>query len=100
MADGNGTVLTLREVAKRLRVHPITIHRLIRGAKLPAFRIGRVWRFNSEELDSWLIGARRRLQDKDYRGKRFEQYVLARRCPRRDRCRHSPRCTARPDDRR
>jgi excisionase family DNA binding protein len=43
--------MTLREVARYLSVHQLTIHRAIKaGAKLGQFRVGRVWRFSREEL--------------------------------------------------
>lgn len=54
-----GKVLNVQEVAERLHVHPITVYRMIKGAHLPAFRIGRVWRFNSEAVDRWLLTTKR-----------------------------------------
>jgi excisionase family DNA binding protein len=61
--------MNVRDVAERLQVHPITVYRLIRGAHLPAFRIGRVWRFNSEELDNWLMVTKRHHPTQHYRRK-------------------------------
>jgi excisionase family DNA binding protein len=48
-------VLTLRETAEMLKVHPCTIYRLIRRQKLPAFKLGSDWRFNREQLDKWRL---------------------------------------------
>ena len=48
-----GDVLTVREVAKYLHVHQSTIYRLLKGKKLPAFKIGSDWRFNIEKIDQW-----------------------------------------------
>jgi excisionase family DNA binding protein len=59
-------VMNVHDVAARLQVHPITVYRLIKGAHLPAFRIGRVWRFNSEELDKWLMVTKRHNPTKHY----------------------------------
>ena len=48
-------VLTEKELAKYLKVHPSTIYRLLRTEQLPAFRIGSDWRFNAEEIERWLL---------------------------------------------
>ena len=47
-------VLTLEEVAELLRVHPITIYRLLRERRIPAFKIGSEWRFNRESIEKWI----------------------------------------------
>jgi excisionase family DNA binding protein len=52
--------LTTDEVARRLRVHPTTILRRL-GAmddadpeRIPAVRVGRVWRIPRREFEEWL----------------------------------------------
>jgi excisionase family DNA binding protein len=45
--------MTLQETAEYLRVTRSTIHRLLKRNQIPAFRIGRHWRFNVEEIDNW-----------------------------------------------
>jgi len=47
-------VMTVREVAAYLHVAPRTIYRLLRNSRLPAFRMGSDWRFNTEEIQRWL----------------------------------------------
>jgi excisionase family DNA binding protein len=47
-------VMTVGEVAKYLRVHQTTIYRLLKTHKLPAFRVGSDWRFNSETIEKWM----------------------------------------------
>jgi excisionase family DNA binding protein len=47
------TVMTLQEIADYLRVTRSTIHRLLKRNQIPAFRIGRHWRFNAKEIDDW-----------------------------------------------
>lgn len=47
------TVMTLQEIANYLRVTRSTIHRLLKRNQIPAFRIGRHWRFNVEEIENW-----------------------------------------------
>jgi len=48
------TWLTLEEAAKHLKIGKSTLYRLAREGELPAHRMGRVWRFDAEELDKWL----------------------------------------------
>ncbi|MBU1345281.1 MAG: helix-turn-helix domain-containing protein [Proteobacteria bacterium] len=48
------TWLTLEEAAKHLKIGKSTIYRLAREGDLPAHRMGRVWRFDVDELDAWV----------------------------------------------
>jgi excisionase family DNA binding protein len=52
--DNPIVVLTVREVADYLRVHPSTVYKLLRTRQVPAFRIGSDWRFNKEKIDQWM----------------------------------------------
>jgi len=52
-------ILTLENVADYLRVHPSTIYRLLKKGQLPAFKVGRDWRFNLESIDRWRSDAER-----------------------------------------
>ena len=47
-------IMTTREVAKYLRLHEITIGKLVKEVKIPGVRIGRVWRFDKETIDKWI----------------------------------------------
>jgi excisionase family DNA binding protein len=48
-------LLSESEAAKFLGgLHPKTVQRMARRGELPAFRIGRYWRFRASELDRWL----------------------------------------------
>ena len=53
-------VLTVRELAGYLRIHQVTVYRLLREQKLPAFRIGSDWRFNREEIERWMTHEQKR----------------------------------------
>jgi excisionase family DNA binding protein len=53
MLPPSRTVMTLQETADYLRVTRSTIHRLLKRNQIPAFRIGRHWRFNVEEIERW-----------------------------------------------
>jgi excisionase family DNA binding protein len=50
-----GNVMTVKEVAEYLRVHPSTVYRLLKERKIPAFLIGSDWRFNREQIDAWMV---------------------------------------------
>ena len=47
-------VLTLREIAERLKLHPNTLRRYAKEGELPAMKFGRVWRVSEEDLNNWL----------------------------------------------
>ena len=46
--------LTPNEVAKVLKLHPFTVTRLAREGKLPAFKVGGVWRFRRDQFENWV----------------------------------------------
>ena len=52
-------VLTVHSVAEYLHVHPSTIYRLLKNRQLPAFKVGRDWRFDREAIDRWRADAER-----------------------------------------
>ena len=59
-ADGHnptGEVLTVAEVSKRWRIHPMTIYRAIENGQLKAQRIGRAIRITPEALRAWMGGS-------------------------------------------
>ncbi len=47
-------ILTITEVAERLGMHPVTVYRLVKEARLPVFRIGRMLRFDADEIEKWI----------------------------------------------
>jgi len=51
-------ILTITEVAERLRMHPVSVYRLVKEAKLPVFRIGRLLRFDADEVEKWILSAK------------------------------------------
>ena len=48
------TILTVGEVSQYLRIHPTTIYRLVRTNRIPGFRVGSDWRFNTDAIDRWM----------------------------------------------
>lgn len=50
----NTQIMTLREVAKYLGLHAMTVYKLTREGRVPAAKIGGQWRFKRDVLDEWL----------------------------------------------
>jgi excisionase family DNA binding protein len=48
------TIMTVKEVAEYLRVHESSIYRLSKAGKIPAYKVGRSWRFKKDKIDEWL----------------------------------------------
>lgn len=46
--------LTAKQVAEYLQVKPLTIYQWAREEKIPAIKIGRIWRFKKEAIDKFL----------------------------------------------
>jgi excisionase family DNA binding protein len=51
-------ILTVSELAEHLNVHRITIYRLLKSGSLPGFKIGRVWRFDLDEIGNWMASSK------------------------------------------
>jgi excisionase family DNA binding protein len=47
-------VMTLKQVAIYLQLDVTTIYRLAQSHRIPATKIGRVWRFRKDLIDKWL----------------------------------------------
>ncbi len=47
-------ILTAKEVADYLNLHPLTVHRYAREGKIPAFKIGTDWRFHKQHIERWI----------------------------------------------
>ena len=58
----NEKLLTPAQVAERLQITERTVYEWIRGGKLPALKLGRLWRIWPEDLEAFLEGARARAQ--------------------------------------
>lgn len=54
MKDEPGQILTLDEVAAYLKVGKRTVYRLAAAKKIPAFKVGGIWRFPQADIDNWI----------------------------------------------
>lgn len=46
--------LTPNEISKILKLHPFTVTRLAREGKIPAFKVGGVWRIETSKFERWI----------------------------------------------
>jgi excisionase family DNA binding protein len=51
---GNDEVLTVKEASGYLKVAEKTLYRFIREQNIPAFKLGKEWRFKRSLLDAWM----------------------------------------------
>ena len=49
-----GEILTIKEVAKYLKVTERTLYRLVQDGQIPAFKVGASWRFKRTDIDTWI----------------------------------------------
>jgi excisionase family DNA binding protein len=47
-------IMTTKEMAEYLKLHEITICKYAGEGRIPAIRIGRVWRFDKDVIDGWI----------------------------------------------
>ena len=51
---GEEHILTIKEVAGYLKVTERTIYRLSQAKKIPAFKVGGMWRFMRVDIEAWI----------------------------------------------
>ncbi|MRR31173.1 DNA-binding protein [bacterium] len=54
-SSGKIQVLTVHDVATYLRLSEAKVYRLAREGGVPAFRLGRSWRFRKDLIDAWML---------------------------------------------
>jgi len=47
-------IMTVREIAEYLGVHPMTIYKYVQDGKIPAFKIGASWRIRRDSIKKWM----------------------------------------------
>lgn len=50
----NEDILTIRELAKYLKIAEKTAYRFASEGKVPGFKVGSAWRFRKSEIDRWI----------------------------------------------
>jgi excisionase family DNA binding protein len=50
--------MTVASPARYLNCHSGTVYRLLKERKIPAFRLGKNWRFLRSDIDDWIAGLR------------------------------------------
>ena len=48
------TIMNVRELAIYLRLSEAKIYRMANSGFIPAFRVGKSWRFKREMIDDWI----------------------------------------------
>jgi len=51
---GDNDLFTVRELAKYLRMKPVTIYKHATQGKIPGFKVGSHWRFKKSTVDNWI----------------------------------------------
>lgn len=53
-------VFKVKELAAYLRAPVSTIYQLAETNKIPAFKVGRQWRFRKDAIDKWIVKEEKR----------------------------------------
>jgi excisionase family DNA binding protein len=51
---GVEVLLTSREAAKILKIHPKVLERMAKRGEVPALKVGKFWRYHAATLDAWI----------------------------------------------
>ncbi len=66
----SGEILTIEEVANYLRVSERTVYEWAQKGEIPAGKIGTVWRFKKDDIESWVderLTSPKRTSNKEYK---------------------------------
>ena len=47
-------IFSIKELSKYLKIDTATTYRLVSSGKIPAFKVGRQWRFKKDDIDKWI----------------------------------------------
>jgi excisionase family DNA binding protein len=48
-------IMTVYEVAEYLKVHYMTVYRMLKHGDIPAFHLGIDWRFRRQDVQRWIV---------------------------------------------
>jgi len=68
-------LLTLTELAEYLSMSRHKVYRLAKARKIPASKVGGVWRFNREHIDEWRIAREHGMDDRVMTAKDVAAYM-------------------------
>jgi excisionase family DNA binding protein len=57
------TLLNIKEVQERLGVSESTLFRLLKRKELHGFKVGRVWKFEEQDIKEYIQRQRQKLED-------------------------------------
>jgi excisionase family DNA binding protein len=52
--EDKSELMTVEETCRYLKVTPRTLYRYLRGHQIPAFKLGKEWRFVRSDLEQWI----------------------------------------------
>ena len=47
-------VMTVKDIAEYLDMHPMTIYKFVKEGRIPAFKVGTSWRIKRESIQKWI----------------------------------------------
>ena len=48
-------MMTVKEVADYLKMKPVTIYKLAKEGRIPAFKVASFWRFKKDLIEKWAV---------------------------------------------
>jgi len=58
----NNEIMTIKDLALYLKINEKTIYKLAKKKELPGIKIGGMWRFKKEAVDSWLVDFSKKIE--------------------------------------
>ena len=58
-------LLTIEQVAQFLQLQPETVRSMARHGRIPALRVGRLWRFDRKQIELWLVAQSTKTEEAD-----------------------------------
>ena len=58
-------LMTIEQVAQFLQLQPETVRTMARQGRIPALRVGRLWRFDRKQIEIWLAAQSTKTEEAD-----------------------------------